>query len=83
MFGAGRQRLESGDVNMIFTDAPEIMVDYKDKAGYKAVVDRSGDVQSIVMNQASEPFENVNARKAVVLADRLDGGDLKGSATAS
>jgi ABC-type transport system substrate-binding protein len=60
--------LESGDVNMIFTDQPQTMVDFKTKQGFKEILDASGDVQSIVMNQAAPPFDNVNARKALVLA---------------
>jgi ABC-type transport system substrate-binding protein len=60
--------LESGDVNMIFTDDSQTMANYKAKDGFKEVLDSSGDAQSIVMNQASEPFDNENARKAVVLA---------------
>ena len=62
------QALESGDVNLNFTDEPGTMLTYRNKPGYKEVVDSSGDVQGIVMNQASAPFENANARKALVHA---------------
>jgi peptide/nickel transport system substrate-binding protein len=60
--------LESGEVNMMFTDEPQAIASYKGKPDVKAVIDSSGDAQSVVMNEASEPFDNVNARKAVVLA---------------
>jgi peptide/nickel transport system substrate-binding protein len=60
--------LESGEVNMMFTDQPQAIKSYKANSGYKAVIDGSGDAQSIVMNQGSEPFDNINARKALVHA---------------
>jgi peptide/nickel transport system substrate-binding protein len=62
------EALQSGDVNMIYTDSTKTMAGYLNKPGFHTIVDPSGDAQSIVMNQASAPFNNENARKAIVLA---------------
>jgi ABC-type transport system substrate-binding protein len=60
--------LESGEINMMFSDDPQTIASYRNKAGFRDVIDASGDAQSIVMNQAAPPFDNVNARKALVHA---------------
>jgi ABC-type transport system substrate-binding protein len=60
--------LDSGEINMMFSDDPQTIAADKDKAGFHDVIDASGDAQSIVMNEAAEPFDNLNARKALVHA---------------
>jgi peptide/nickel transport system substrate-binding protein len=60
--------LESGEANLMFTDDPGTIASYKNKPGFKDIIDASGDAQSIVMNEAAEPFDNINARKALVHA---------------
>jgi ABC-type transport system substrate-binding protein len=60
--------LESGQINMMFSDDPQTIATYRNKAGFKDVIDATGDAQSIVMNQAAPPFDNINARKALVHA---------------
>jgi peptide/nickel transport system substrate-binding protein len=60
--------LQAGDIDMMFSDSPKSIASFKDKQGFKTVIDDSGDVQSIVMNQMAAPFDNEDARKALVLA---------------
>jgi ABC-type transport system substrate-binding protein len=52
----------------MLTDAPEKMAAYADRKDRTMVVDRSGDAQGVMMNQAQPPFDNSNARKALVYA---------------
>jgi peptide/nickel transport system substrate-binding protein len=62
------EALQSADINMMWTDSTQAITQYAGKAGYKAIVDSSGDAQSIVLNEATAPFNNINARKAVIYA---------------
>jgi peptide/nickel transport system substrate-binding protein len=60
--------LDDGEINMLYADDPQTIANYKTKSGYRDVIDGSGDAQAISMNEAAEPFDNINARKALVHA---------------
>lgn len=60
--------LQSGDLDVMTTEEPGTIIASKKKPEFKVIVDDSGDAEQIFMNEARPPFDNINARKAVVLA---------------
>jgi ABC-type transport system substrate-binding protein len=60
--------LRAGDLNLMLTDDPQSIADYRNDSGYKDVIDAAGDTQQVVMNQATAPFDNVDARRALIHA---------------
>jgi peptide/nickel transport system substrate-binding protein len=60
--------LSSGDIDLMFVDSPKTIAGLQSKPDFRTILDKSGDAQSIVMNEASAPFDNTDARKALVLA---------------
>jgi peptide/nickel transport system substrate-binding protein len=60
--------LASGDVDIILTNDTHAMADLTSHPDRRVVVDQTGDVEHIIMNQGQPPFDNTNARKALIYA---------------
>ena len=45
---------------------------YRADEGFTTIVDAKGDAKAITLNEAVAPFDNVNARRALVLATDTD-----------
>lgn len=60
--------LASGDLTMMVTDKAQTIADYRAKPNYRTIVDANSDAKTVTMNESQPPFDNVDARRAVILA---------------
>jgi peptide/nickel transport system substrate-binding protein len=60
--------LTTGDLDAIVTEQPGDIAQYRAKPDFKTIIEHSGDAEYIFMNQAAAPFDNADARRAVILA---------------
>jgi peptide/nickel transport system substrate-binding protein len=64
--------LESGDVDVIFTQDPATVQEFRSKDGYVQVEDFAAEETFVMLNVAEPPFDNLNARQALAYATDPD-----------
>jgi len=64
--------LESGGVDLIFTQDPGAVQEFRSKNGYVQVEDFAAEETFVMLNVAEPPFDNINARQALAYATDRD-----------
>jgi peptide/nickel transport system substrate-binding protein len=67
--------LESGDVDLIFTQDPAAVTKFRSKDGYIQVEDFAAEETFAMLNLGDPPFDNIHARRALAYATDRDGAN--------
>jgi peptide/nickel transport system substrate-binding protein len=65
--------LQAGDVDMILTNSPQGIQEFRDdSARFQTVEDNKSEEVMVLLNQGKPPFDNLNARKALAYGTNQD-----------